>query len=835
MNNTILNKVSNRYMVLWFVAMFFSIATALGQGGTNTTKIKDGSVPNSEVTASKTAVLELESVSKGFLLPRLTNSQRNAISITEKERGNGLTIYNIDTDCVNYWSKKSSRWLSLCGTLPPATVDIVDCTNIYLETGSNVKKLKQGEYLKDTDLLYMTVTVKEAGTYNISARTDNGYSFSRSGTFNTTGVFTISLEGIGTPLVANETIGDLVKFTINGAENTVCNNFRILVESSALDFTIVSQDIEASWKAYIGVPLTAAKNTIKVKVNVTNKGYWQIASEPSVVNGMSFSGSGVFNSAGEHEIELIGQGTPKAHTPANQPTQFSFRTNSTTGDNPTFKLKVHVLPVDFEMVCDNAAYPVEFRGEYKEDTEINRNNAILLPIKVKAPGVVPEMSLNGKLIGNGINVDIKYVAKDVSLTFNSARNDIQYVTFYPEKTQVIQKGVTSIKFTGITPAFAKWCGDVFPEIKVVEQLVRYSVQCSSIVVNGNYLVNTDISQNSISLKINVDYPGTYSISTNTLNEVSFSASGTFDRAGQHVVELKPSGNYKQGGRLTYMISTDSQSGNTVCSTTVNVVNRDIVVLTLGNVNYGASPSGNTYAGSAILNSVKNFSPNGVVNVNSVRVLTTGYQGEHLRNYIINNKVDIILNVIGYNANQATLSVFDWFVKTEKGVLIISDENTVHTTSKQFMESLTGQSVGNASSKFTMINPVLKSAKDESIIKGPFGNLEDKYIGNDATNGWYFDGVSNNTQLTPLIARNDGSGAVWGLKHKSLGFAFFGDGGWIVGTMTNTHTNIWPSKYTADGTPIAKPYDRGSQVYNSVLYANLMAWAIEYVKVNKPIK
>jgi len=835
MNNTILNKVWNRSVVLWFVAMFFSIATALGQGGINTTKIKDGSVPNSEVTASKTAVLELESVNKGFLLPRLTNSQRNAISIADKERGNGLTIYNIDTDCVNYWSKKSSRWLSLCGTLPPATVDIVDCTNIYLETGSNVKKLKQGEYLKDTDLLYMTVTVKEAGTYNISARTDNGYSFSRSGTFNTIGVFTISLEGIGTPLAANETIGDLVKFTINGAENTVCNSFRILVESSALDFTIVSQDIEASWKAYIGVPLTAAKNTIKVKVNVTNKGYWQIASEPSVVNGMSFSGSGVFNSAGEHEIELIGQGTPKAHTPTNQPTQFSFKTNSTTGDNPTFKLKVHVLPVDFEMVCDNAAYPVEFRGEYKQDTEINRNNAILLPIKVKAPGVVSEMTLNGKLIGNGINVDIKYVAKDVTLTFNSARNDIQYVAFYPEKTQIIQKGVTSIKFTGITPASAKWCGDVFPEIKVVEQLVRYSVQCSSIVVNGNYLVNTDISQNSISLKINVDYPGAYSISTNTLNEVSFSASGTFDRAGQHVVELKPSGNYKQGGRLTYMISTDSQSGNTVCSTTVNVVNRDIVVLTLGHVNYGASPSGNTYAGSAILNSVKNFSPNGVVNVNSIRVLTTGYQGEHLRNYIINNKVDIILNVIGYNANQATLSVFDWFVKTEKGVLIISDENTVHTSSKQFMESLTGQSVGNASSKYTMINPVLNSAKDESIIKGPFGNLEGKYIGNDASNGWYFDGVSNNSQLTPLIARNDGSGATWGLKHKSLGFAFFGDGGWIVGTMTNTSRVIWPSKYTADGTPIAKPYDSGSQVYNSVLYANLMAWAIEYVKVNKPIK
>lgn len=836
MNNTRLNKVSIHSYILMIVAMLFSIATVFGQVGTNMTKIKDGSVPNSEVTASKTAVLELESTNKGFLLPRLTNAQRNAISIADKERGNGLTIYNIDTDCVNYWSKKSNRWLSLCGTLPPATLDISDCTNIYLETASNNKKLKQGEYLKDTDLLYLTLTVKEAGTYNISATTDNGYSFSRSGTFNTIGVFTISLEGIGTPLTANETIGDLVKFTINGSENTVCSNFRILVESSALDFSIVSQDIEASWKAYIGVPLTATNNTIKLKVNVTNKGYWQIASEPSIVNGMSFNGSGVFNSAGEHEVELIGQGTPKTHTPASQPTQFSFRTNSTTGDNPSFKLKVHVLPVDFEMVCDNTAYPVEFRGEYKEDTEINRNNAILVPIRVKAPGVVSEMALNGKLIGNGINVDIKYVARDITLTFNTTRDNIQYVVFYPEKTQVIQKGVTMIKFTGITPTSAKWCGDVFPEIKVDDQKIRYNVLCNSVRVFGNYNAETELSaEHYIELKVNVDYQGEYDISTNEVNGVKFSAKGTFLGQGQQTIKLLAQGKYYTGGYINYTITTNSSVGNTTCSATIDVREREIVVLTLGNVNYGASPTANAYAGSAILKSIKNFGPNGIVKVNNIRVLSTSVQGESLRSYIINNKIDIIHNVIGYNASDATLSVFDWFVKTEKGVLVISDENTVAKSTQTFIEGLIGGSIGRANSSYTMVNPILTSAKEEAIINGPFGNLVGKYIGNDAHNGWYYDGVVGNSNLVPLISKNGNPNHVWGLKHKDLGFAFFGDGGWPVGTITNTSTVIWPAKYLADGTPISKSYDGGYEVYNSVLYANLMAWAIDYVKKNKPIK
>jgi hypothetical protein len=837
MNNTILNKVSVHIIVLVFVAMFFSIATAFGQTGVNMTKIKDGSVPNSEVTASKTAVLELESVNKGFLLPRLTNSQRNAISIVDRERGNGLTIYNIDTDCVNYWSKKSSRWLSLCGTLPPATLEILDCTNIYLETSTTNKKLKQGEYLKDTDLLYMTVSVKEAGTYNISATTDNGYSFSRSGTFNTTGIFTISLEGIGTPLAANETIGDLVKFTINGNENGLCNNFRILVESSALTFTITSQDILASWKAYIGVPLTASNNTIKVKVKVTNKGYWQIASEPSVVNGMSFNGSGVFNSPGEYEVELIGQGTPKADTPVNQPTEFTFRTNSTTGDNPSFKLKVQVLPVDFEMVCDNAAYPVEFRGEYKEDTEINRNNAILIPIKVKAPGYVAEMSLNGKFIGNGINLDVKYIAREINLTFNSARDNIQYVIFYPEKTQVIKKGVTSIKFTSITPASANWCGDIFPEIKVIDQKIRYNVLCNSVRVFGNYNTETELSaMNFIELTVNVDYPGEYDISTNLVNGVKFSAKGTFSGQGQQTIKLFAEGKYHTGGYINYTITTNSAVGNTSCSATVDVREREIVILTLGNVNYGASPTANTYAGSAILKSTKNFGPNGTVKVNNIRVLSTGLQGEALRSYLINNKVDVIHNVIGYNATDATLTVFDWFVRTEKGVLIISDENTVARSTQTFIERLIGgKSIGSANGRFTMVNPVLSSASNDQIIKGPFGDLNGKYIGNDAHNGWYYDGVVGLQELVPLISKNGSPREIWGLRHRDLGFAFFGDGGWPVGTLTNTSTNIWPSKYLTDGTPIAKSYDGGYQVYNSVLYANLMAWAIDYVKKNKPIK
>ncbi len=836
MNNKGLNKVSIHSIVLLIVAMFFNIATSLGQGNMNMTKIKDGTVANSEVTASSTSILELESSNKGFLLPRLTNAQRDAISIADKERGNGLSIYNIDTDCINYWSKVSSRWLSLCGTLPPAIVNVTNCENIYLSSLHGSNTLKQGEYLRDTDILYITVQVRESGTYNISANTDNGYSFSRSGTFNSAGIYTLALEGLGTPLSSNEDIGDLVSFTINGVKSGLCNNFRIKVLSSAIEFSILDQNIEASWKAYIGVPLTASRNTVKVKVNVVNTGYWQMSSSPSSINGMSFSGSGQFITTGDQEIELVGQGVPIKETEVGKPNVFTFRTNSTKGDNPTIKLSVYVLPVSFEMVCNDPSYPVEFRGEYKEDTKLTNNNAILLPIKVNAPGVVSEIALKGKLIGDNFSRDIRYVAKNVTLTFNASRDNIQYITLYPEGDITIDKGVTSIEFNGISPNTVNWCATGFPKIEVDVQKIRYSVLCNSVRVNGNYHTEIDLTgDNYIEMTVNVDYPGVYNISTNEVNGVKFVANGTFSGNGQQTIKLFAQGKYHTGGFINYTITTDSSVGSNVCSATVSVREREIVILTLGNVNYGASPSGNAYAGSAILKSTKNFGSNGIVKVSNIRILNTGLQGESLRTYLNSNKVDIIHNVIGYNANNATLNVFKDFVEKDKGVLIISDENTAHTSTKQFIEMLTGQSVGAANGRYTMVNPVLSSANNESIIKGPFGNLSGKLIGNDASNGWYYEGVNSNNQLTPLISKEGSSSEVWGLKHKTLGFAYFGDGGWPVGTTNNTSTNVWPSRYLADGTPIAKPYWQGTEVYNSVLYANLMAWAIDYVKQHKPIR
>lgn len=62
------------------------------------------------------AGLEVQFSDRGFLPPRLTSAQRDAILNPAR----GLTIYNLDTDCKNYFN--GSTWRELCGSCVPLPI-----------------------------------------------------------------------------------------------------------------------------------------------------------------------------------------------------------------------------------------------------------------------------------------------------------------------------------------------------------------------------------------------------------------------------------------------------------------------------------------------------------------------------------------------------------------------------------------------------------------------------------------------------------------------------------------------------------------------------------------
>ena len=99
--HTTYNNASRQILKLTAFCIFIFATTYL----TAQTDAKIGTNPGNK-TAS--AVLEVESTTKGFLMPRMSATQMNAISAP----ANGLAIYNTDQSCVFIY--RNTTWISLC-------------------------------------------------------------------------------------------------------------------------------------------------------------------------------------------------------------------------------------------------------------------------------------------------------------------------------------------------------------------------------------------------------------------------------------------------------------------------------------------------------------------------------------------------------------------------------------------------------------------------------------------------------------------------------------------------------------------------------------------------
>jgi uncharacterized protein (TIGR02145 family) len=92
-------------------------------------------VGDNPTTINSSAVLEAESTTKGFLPPRMTTTQRNAIATP----ATGLIIFNTTLNCLQWWN--GSVWFDACsgssfGTIPgnttcaAATISVTPCSAV---------------------------------------------------------------------------------------------------------------------------------------------------------------------------------------------------------------------------------------------------------------------------------------------------------------------------------------------------------------------------------------------------------------------------------------------------------------------------------------------------------------------------------------------------------------------------------------------------------------------------------------------------------------------------------------------------------------------------------
>ncbi|QBQ42055.1 hypothetical protein E2P86_13215 [Sphingobacterium psychroaquaticum] len=766
------------------------------------TKIKDGTVSGTSTEPFEGSVLELETNNKGFLAPRLTTAQRDAIPAARRTAG--LLIYNTTTGCFNYWESNMGTWLSICGTPPPAVMT-VDCAKVKL-SGT----LKQGQGIDASTYLEITVVVTQPGTYDVVASTDNGYYFSTTGSFPTAGTFTLYLPGAGTPQRGynDGEPGDQLTIKIHGIETT-CKPY-VPVENANVNYIIdcnTAGGVDVQGSYMLGVPMNA-NNKIVLRVNVTSTGYWSIRT--NTVNGYSFSGSGTFTDAGVQTIELLGTGTPIDADP--QVDVFTLIDNSDTPSNCS-DVQIPLLAIAYTMDCGGATV----NGSYMHDVTLTTSNTITLPINVTQTGDTE--------ITTTVTDGIVFRSGPLAIREVGPQNVILYGEGKPTKS-----GSTTLTLTGTPGGTTQGGGTCQVIVPIDAQPVNYTMSCSSIAVQGNYRPNVAMtSSNTMTLTVTPTYVGSWSITTDTQNGVIFKGSGTFATTGAQTVTLVAEGTPLTGGDFSFNLTSNSVAGNTTCVKSLTFVYRTMNILGLGGGTYQPGSAGTSQSSRSILASSTNFGPNGIVKVERMNIHNGAYgYGSTLQSNITNNNIDII--VIGYNyiPNSATIDILVDFVVNKKGALIFSQETSTSATAS-IINGISGGNVTVSGTGTTYYNPIL--GVNDPVLNGPFGDMRLKGTGSDVNNSYYVTNVPSN--MTILATQQGNASRAHIIKHNTLGFMYVGDSGWTAGDVTNTSTTIWPAKVSSSGAPLSKGYDGGTVVYNSFVYANAVAWAIKYVQDNKP--
>ena len=313
----------------------------------------------------------LELLNKGGLrMPQMTTAQRNALAVQGNSKGEGLTIYNIDDKCLQFWT--GDNW--------------TECNPVLIakfETNCASSGIK-GTYYKDTpvtnnEYLELSVVVKKAGSYTFVAETQNGVRFFLSSIISTVSAVPqlIKVPAFGTPTAT----GTFNYNLLDQSGAAVCTPMPVTVTENNAELNLSCGEAQVSGAFNEGKPVTI-KDQIILKVNVTTIGNYTF--KTAVNNGISFLATGVFSYPGEQIVTLRPTGTPTWKAPDGI-IPFEILNKDGVSYGCTVNVPVTSASAGFDVVdCTNN---VVVKGNYSIGKEtIPSLNYIELKLNVTKPG-----------------------------------------------------------------------------------------------------------------------------------------------------------------------------------------------------------------------------------------------------------------------------------------------------------------------------------------------------------------------------------------------------------------------------------------------------------------
>ncbi len=471
------------------------------------------SISVGDAPPERTAIVDINSTNKGFLPPRMTTAQRDAIL----DPAVGLTIFNTDRNCLEWWI--GSIWYNACGnasvsttTNGTAAVTMLDCLS------GTAMGVNGGSYDIGTDITsanswqVLRLKVNTIGTYNFTASA-NGITYSAIGQFyesdrlaSISGYKDVYMYASGAAVNAGTftyKLATLPSCTFTNNVNTTSSNGSSII--NAFDNTaevygdiIQGQVVENVYQ--------------KIRAYVTSPGTYKIL---TTQNGITFTGSGNFPSSNAlYDVVLSGSGVPiSAGT-------YTFTTN--TDPSKSFTRTVISPSTNGTAVVNAWIGNTASRGD------------IIASVLISGDGISQTLTANVLVAGSyNLTAQINGVIFSATGVFSGTGS---------QTVQLVASGTATI--IGDNSFNLNTMPSVSFTRNVLANLSTGGTGVVSTWTNkgdfGTMTVGNTVNYVTHSLNAYVTKLGTYNLFASA-NGVNYTATGTFTSLGNQIIVLNASG------------------------------------------------------------------------------------------------------------------------------------------------------------------------------------------------------------------------------------------------------------------------------------------------------
>lgn len=241
---------------------------------------------------------------------------------------------------------------------------------------------KVDSVLTSDNYVDVQINVTFGGSFSIKSDSINGFSFKKIGTVSA-GLNTIRLYATGKPVATGTNT-----FTISYGSNSCSFSVTVFGAGGGFGTALYTLggspgncSVSAITGNYIVGQAMTALNKVETTVNVNAIGTYNISG--TAMNGITFSGSGVFTNPGIQNIFLNATGTPSSAGTFNYPV-----TNGATNCNFSITCNTVITTATFALSgmpgnCTSAL----INGTYTAGTVLTASNTAVINVNVTSPGI----------------------------------------------------------------------------------------------------------------------------------------------------------------------------------------------------------------------------------------------------------------------------------------------------------------------------------------------------------------------------------------------------------------------------------------------------------------